>query len=95
MEYGAEITAAALCRIPRMGGRATVKLLPSICKRVLKEDIYRIYVTESLYAQGENKRLTKRYIDLISDKKPDTRTPEQIKDDIIKKAGLVLIDEPV
>lgn len=91
MEYGTGITAAALCRIPRLKVRAVTSILPSICKRVLNEDIYRAYVAESLYAQGNNQRLTRHYSDLISERKPDTRTPEQIKDDIIKKAGLTLV----
>lgn len=70
-------------------------MLPFICKRALKEDLYRRYVAESLYAHGENKRLTRSYNDIIVDRKPDNRTPEQIKDDIIKNAGLVLTDESI
>lgn len=94
MEYGAEITLEALTRIPRMRMRAAVKLLPFICKRVLDADIYRRYVATALYAAGNNQRMTVEYSDLISRKQADTRTPEQIKDDIIKKAGLIL-NEPV
>ena len=90
MEYGAEITLEALARIPRMRVRATVKMLPFICKRVLDADIYRRYVATALYAAGNNQRMTVEYSDLISRKQADTRTPEQIKDDIIKEAGLIL-----
>lgn len=70
-------------------------MLPFICKRVFDEDMYRAYISETLFLQGENKRLTKRYSELINVKKEDSRTPEQIKDDIIRKAGLTLTHEPV
>lgn len=61
----------------------------------MDEDIYRRYVAESLYANGSNKRLTKSYSDIITVKPKDTRTPEEIKNDIIKRAGLVSQDESV
>lgn len=58
---------------------------------------YRIYVTDALKVIGENTAkfasgtyLTKRYADVISAKKLDTRTGEEIVADIIKKAGLVV-----
>lgn len=94
MEYGEEITFEALTRIPRLKVRATVKMLPSICKRVLDADLFRRYVATALYAAGNNQRMTVEYNKLISREKPDTRTPEQIKNDIIEKAGLIL-NEPV
>lgn len=69
-------------------------MLPFVCKRAYKEDMYKMYIAESLYAHGNNQRLTKRYADIITQPQVDPRTPEQIKDDIIKKAGLIL-NEPV
>lgn len=66
-------------------------MLPFICKRVWDEDRYREYIAETLFANGENNRLTIHYGDFIKREKPDTRSPEEIKNDIIKRAGLNVI----
>ena len=61
---------------------------------------YRVYVSDALYWQGQSRTLNKRWVELIEKKPADTRTPEDIAADIIKRAGLVLgdgdiEDEPV
>jgi len=53
-----------------------------------KELAYRIYITDSLYYQSDNKRLTTRYVDMITPKKVDRRTGDEIASDVINKLGL-------
>lgn len=58
-------------------------------KRENDELCYRIYVTDSL------KFITKvdtRYYDWISREKPDTRSAEEIAADVIKNAGLIVVE---
>lgn len=58
-------------------------------KEKQEELAYRIYVTDTLYYQSDNKRLTKRYLDLISKpQKKDTRTGDEIAVDVINRLGL-------
>ena len=54
----------------------------------MRDRAYRIYVTESLFAQGENKRLTQRNTDLIKPKKADRRSGDEIAPDVITRLGL-------
>lgn len=55
--------------------------------------MYRVYVSDALYWHGQNKTLSKRWVELIEKKPVDTRTPEEIAADIIARAGLVLKEE--
>lgn len=57
----------------------------------MEDRAYRIYISDVLkmIAEGDCSP-TQRYIDLIT-KKKDTRTGEQIVEDIVKGAGLRLI----
>ena len=56
----------------------------------LREVTYRYYITDALYAQGENRRMKHRFVDIISGKvkPPDTRSGDEIAEDVIKRAGL-------
>lgn len=51
-------------------------------------EVYRIYITDSLFYFADNKRLSVRYEELINPKPKDTRTAEQIVADIISEIGL-------
>lgn len=53
---------------------------------------YRIYVTDSLFYQGQNQRLTSRYLDLLN-RKVDNRTGDEIARDVIVGAGLRFKEE--
>lgn len=54
-----------------------------------KELAYRIYVSDSLFYQAENKRLTKRYLELIAKpEKEDRRTGDEIARDVIERLNL-------
>lgn len=48
---------------------------------------YKTYITDSLFYQAQNQRLTTRYYDIIN-KKVDDRTGDEIAMDVILSAGL-------
>lgn len=48
---------------------------------------YRTYLTDTLFYQAQNQRLTARYYDIIN-KKVDNRTGDEIVADVIAGAGL-------
>lgn len=53
-----------------------------------REEAYRIYVTRSLQLAPQHKYMQKSYGDLLEQKKVDTRTGDEIAEDIMKRAGL-------
>ena len=57
-----------------------------------KEEAYRVYVTDTLYYQADNKRLITRYYDVINHK-VDNRSAEEIIKTTIAKAGLTVLEE--
>lgn len=56
----------------------------------MEEYQYRLYIADSLYLHGENKRMTKRLEDLVNPRPEDDRKPDEIVSDIAKKAGLTI-----
>lgn len=56
----------------------------------IRDRTYRIYITESIFAHGENKRLTAHYSDMIKNvsQKCDNRTGDEIALDVIERLGL-------
>lgn len=52
------------------------------------DQAYRIYITDSLYANGQGKALTARYYDLIHPKEIDPRSGDEIALDVINRLGL-------
>lgn len=67
--------------------------LPAALNELSEQAAFRVYVTDSLYAMGNEKRLTQRYIELIKPKKIDKRSAQEIADDVIKRCGLTLDTE--
>ena len=53
--------------------------------------LYKTYVTDSLRLMGENKYLDTRWIDLITDNRIEDIDAESVVDDIVNRAGLVVI----
>ena len=49
---------------------------------------YRIYLTDSLFYQAQNQRLTTRYADLLKPVEVDDRDEDEIILDVMKNAGL-------
>lgn len=62
--------------------------LPVALYELAEQAAFRVYVTDALYAMGDNKRLTQRYADIIKPRKVDKRTATEIADDVIKRCGL-------
>ena len=57
----------------------------SAFKNQEEEQIYKIYVTDTLKAISEGKHLTDRYYDYIKPKKWETRSADEIKVSILNK----------
>lgn len=64
----------------------------------MKDDAYRVYVTDALKVIGENTAkyaggnyLSARYTDIAYPKPQDNRTGKEIAADVIKRAGLVVV----
>ena len=62
-----------------------------------KDTAYRVYITDCLKLIAENtanisrgQYMKSRYYDIIRPEKVDTRTGDEIVEDIIKRAGLVV-----
>lgn len=55
-----------------------------------RDEAWKTYIADSLYFQGRNKILTVRYADLF--KPQDKRSGDEIAADIIRAAGLVVVE---
>lgn len=55
-----------------------------------REELYKMYIADSLYNQGQNKRITVRYTDIANGTLPkkDERTGDEIVEDFIAKFNL-------
>lgn len=60
-------------------------------KKDKRDESYRIYITDSLYYNGQNKTISKRYIDLVNAKPVEERPAEEIIDDVINRVGLSVV----
>lgn len=76
-----------LC-MPRIRGSAILAALSSALHGLQEQAAFRVYITDALYAMGDNKRMTQRYADLIKPRKVDRRSADEIADDIIRRCGL-------
>ena len=76
-----------------MRGRAILAILPSLVRQFGDEAMFRVYVAECLHLEPQGKYLTEHYYDIITPKKVDNRSADEIAADIIRKAGLKI--EPV
>lgn len=76
--------------MPAMRARGYIAALPHIVRRQENEIVYKAYISDSLWAQGEGKRQQKRWAEIIERKPQDTRTADEIIMDVIRKAGLRL-----
>lgn len=57
---------------------------------IQREEAYRIYISDTLYHQGRQECLTKRYADIIGlgHEETDERSGNEIAEDIISRMGL-------
>lgn len=67
-----------------------ISALPYAIKRLIQDEIYKIYITDALKTISENtaalsggSRITKRYYDILHPPKEDERTGDEIADEVI------------
>lgn len=65
--------------------------LPAALRELAEQAAFRVYITDTLFAMGNNQRLTQRYADLIKPRKIDNRSAEQIVDEVVKRSGITII----
>ena len=89
---GGERVISALCAIPKMRARAVISALPAMIKRQGEEELYRVYVSDTLKIAAENisrigggMTLQSRYIELINPPEEETRTAEEIIDHVRRR----------
>nr|DAV09491.1 MAG TPA: hypothetical protein [Caudoviricetes sp.] len=89
--HGKSVT-RALIDAPRLTVQGLVLALPLLIERQSEELAFRIYVTNCAKILTENTAksaggsyLTKSYLDIINPPPPETRTPEQVKQQILGK----------
>lgn len=78
---------------------AILILIPYRIKEQSENELYRLYVTESLRIISENtakirgggEYMTKSFDEIINPKPTDNRTAEEIINDITKKAGIEVV----
>lgn len=68
-----------------------MRYLVACIKRDRREESYRVYVTDSLYYSGQNKTVSKRYIDLVNAKPVEHRSADDIIDDVVHRVGLKVV----
>lgn len=90
----------ALCSSPRMKAKSYIAALPAVIEHSVKSEYFGTYITDAIRLIAENtanisrgKYMAERYYDCIHPKKQDTRTGDEIVEDIIKRAGLVVKSE--
>ena len=64
-----------------------MKYVSSRAEQIRREELYRIMMTESLRILPEGKHITKPYLELLKPQKIDTRTGEQVAEEVAKKMG--------
>lgn len=96
-EFGEErVINSLLYSMPRLRARATISALPFAIRRNIEDEIFKVYVTDALKVIGENtaafssegKCMSGRYADIIKPErkgKPDTRTGDEIAEDVISR----------
>lgn len=65
-----------------------MRYVSSKYQKMMKEETYRIYMSDSLFYLGQDKRLTVRYQDIADKQKKETRNGDEIALDIIKRLDL-------
>ena len=68
-----------------------MRYLNASIQKATEERIYRIYVTDSLYLQGQNKYPAQRFAEIYKPKQTDTRKAEEIASDVFSGMGLQVL----
>ena len=94
MRVSGKSVTTALINAPKLTVQGLVLALPLLIERQSEELAFRIYVTDCAKILTENTAkllpydgsyLTKSYLDIIDPPPPETRTPEQVKQQILGK----------
>lgn len=64
-----------------------MKYVSSRAEQIRREEVYRIMVTESLRILPEGKHITKPYLELLKPQEVDTRTGEQVAEEVALRMG--------
>ena len=64
-----------------------LRYVKSKAEQIKREELYRIMMTESLRILPEGKHITKSYLELLKPQEVDTRTGEQVDEEVAKKMG--------
>lgn len=76
-----------------MKGAAIMAALPAVLDELLEQAAFRIYLTDSLFYYGDNKRLTERYIELINPDRKRGALTSQEADAMAKRLGITFTTE--
>ena len=86
--------------MPKLRARAYISALPVAMKRQCEQEIFREYIADGIQMISENtanyvsgRYIVKRYTEIINKKSSDNRTGDEIVEDIIRRAGLVVKSE--
>lgn len=97
MRIGGGDAVTALAHAPKISAGGLIRLLAITLKKQAEESAFRAYTAECLRTISQNTAMTPgnsyvtaSYMDIINPKPQDTRTCEEITDEIIKKCGLVV-----
>ena len=64
-----------------------LRYVKSKAEQIKREEVYRLMMTESLRILPEGKCITKPYLELLKPQEVDTRTGEQVAEEVAKKMG--------
>lgn len=64
-----------------------MKYVSSRAEQIHREEVYRLMMTESLRILPEGKHITKQYLELLKPQEFDTRTGEQVAEEVAEKMG--------
>ena len=67
--------------------RPFVKYVSSRAEQIHREEVYRLMMTESLRILPEGKHITKPYLELLKPQEVDTRTGEQVAEEVALRMG--------
>lgn len=97
MRAGGERVTLALLAAPKMRTQGLLHLLPTLIKKQADEAAFRTYAAECLRVISENTAkfaggewVQAKYADIITPKRQDNRTCEEITAEIVQKCGLVV-----
>ena len=75
-----------------LGSEYLINFIISTLKIENEEKMFKYYITDSLYYNAQEQRISKRYVDLLTTNQDiNEKTGDEIVAEVIKKTGLVII----